>query len=155
MVLERFPEIMWHQFDLPPTRPPPPPWDSRGPDRTLKLPQQTALFTIPAPLRSLHPPQSSDCFRHACVHCLQLLWRQEHWVVAHLVGPRMCCSVHVCVSLLPERFHTHTPRQETERALNTQFPRQINYFHTSQTAANSSGPPQCHYQTQHWFFFFF
>lgn len=71
--------------------------------------------------------------------------------------PRMCCSVHVCVSLLPERFHTHThtPRQETERALNTQFPRQINYFHTSQTAANSSQPPQCHYQTQHWFFFFF
>lgn len=68
------------------------------------------VFTIPALLHFLHPPQSSIWFRPACVHCLQLLewkWRQEHGVVSHLIPPACVHCACVCVSQLPECIHTY------------------------------------------------
>lgn len=108
MVLGLFPGIMWHLFDLPPSTCPPPPTERlHSPSRRCFF-----VFTIPALLHFLHPPQSSIWFRPACVPCLHILewnWRQEHGVVSHLIPP--ACVHCACVCVTATWVYSHTPFQ--------------------------------------------
>lgn len=151
MVLEHFPEIMWHPFDLPPTYPPPPPpWDSRGPDRTLKLPQQTALSQFQHPSVSSTrrtPPTALDTHVFAAFNSCDGR-NSERSLTSQALHVLQCACVCFTSTRALSHTHTHHVRRRSERWP----PQGKEMAHASQTAANSSRLPQCHNHTQHWLF---